>query len=697
MTKSLRLSILVSFAFVGQMFAGVVSQQQAASIASLFMNQRMGQLAGFDAANVQINEVSLDGLPGYYVFNYANGGYVLVSAEDAYVPIIGYASQGSFIIENQSADFRSFMENYEHQIRYLRQHGIQADAAISSQWHQYLQGDFVTGDRSVSPLVPSKWNQNYPYNGLCPEDGAGPGGHVYSGCVATAMSQIMYYWRWPIQGTGQHSYYYGSYGNISADFGASTYDWLQMAGSTQVFNYEMAEIQFHCGVAINMMYGPGGSGAYSEDVPEAIISHFGYHPDAVTIHRDNYSTADWEAIVTGQIDAGTPLYYSGCSNSGCHAFVCDGYDNNTPRLFHFNFGWSGQSDGYYTLANAGGFSSWQALVTDFRPVDSYTYNSQAYTEINLLSGSVEDGSGPVKPYTANTEYKWFLNPQQGEDSISSITLKFQRFALGLGDVLKIYNGSDATGSLIGEYTGSSIPGEIVSTGNKLFIDFVTDGTDQGNGWLFEFTTTRPIWCNGLTLYEASEGSFDDGSGNFNYRENSTCMFQIKPENTSEVTVYFDEFDTEPELDFLRVYDGETQALLATFSGTITGSTPMPSITSSNGHLLLVFKTNGNQNHEGWKLHYDSKPVGLTQINSQQGLVLQPNPAKDRVKVLIPSGLKSDGTLTVTNLLGSVLYTESIKNTDATLELTTANFAEGVYFITLTHEGTRTTSKLVISK
>jgi hypothetical protein len=359
-----------------------------------------------------------------------------------------------------------------------------------------------------------------------------------------------------------------------------------------------------------MMYGAGGSGAYSEDVPAAIISYFGYNPAAEALHRNDFTDTEWESMLMEQIDAGSPLYHSGCSNSGCHAFVCDGYDDNSPRLFHFNFGWSGQSDGYYTINNVGGFSSWQAIVRNFRPVDTYAYNTAAYTEINHLAGTVEDGSGPVKPYTSNSTYKWYLNPQTGADSISGIKLHFNRFALGTGDVLKIYNGANENGALIGEYTGANLPADIVSTGNKLFIHFITDATDNGNGWLFEFVATRPVWCNGLTLFEATEGSFDDGSVNFNYRENSTCMYQIKPADVSEVTVYFDNFDTEPVNDFVRVYDGTTQELLATYSGAYPGASPAAPVTSTNGHLLLVFKTNNTLNAGGWSVHYDSKPVGF---------------------------------------------------------------------------------------
>ncbi len=703
MKKNLLLSLTFILGIILQSSAAFVNQEQATAIARVFMNNRMATAQkavnfSFDAHQVQA--VQSEGREAYYVFNFDEGGFVIISAEDAYVPVIAYSTDGSFKTEDQTPEFRSFMANYEDQIQYLRNHQMQADAGIRSQWTSLGNGDIPAGDRSVSPLCYSKWNQNYPYNGLCPDDSQGPGGHVYSGCVATAMSQIMYYWRWPLQGTGQHSYNYGQYGTISADFGASTYGWENMGNQTQIFNEEMAEIQFHCGVAVDMMYGAGGSGAYSEDVPAAIISHFGYNPAAEALHRNDFTDSEWEAMLMEQIDAGSPLYHSGCSNSGCHAFVCDGYDDNSPRLFHFNFGWSGQSDGYYTINNVGGFSSWQAIVRNFRPVDTYAYNTAAYTEINHLAGTVEDGSGPVKPYTSNSEYKWYLNPQTGADSISGIKLHFNRFALGTGDVLKIYNGANENGALIGEYTGANLPADIVSTGNKLFIHFITDATDNGNGWLFEFVATRPIWCNGLTLFEATEGSFDDGSVNFNYRENSTCMYQIKPADVSEVTVYFDNFDTEPVNDFVRVYDGTTQELLATYSGAYPGASPAAPVTSTNGHLLLVFKTNNTMNAGGWSVHYDSKPVGINSPEVASGISISPNPVKSMARVNIPATISGEFTMSICDVAGATLYT---KNTIATnhsgnsFDVDMQGFANGLYLVTFRWEGGTTLRKIIVNQ
>ena len=131
----------------------------------------------------------------------------------------------------------------------------------------------------MDPLLPVLWNQDFPYNAYCPLDAAGPGGHVYAGCVATAMSMIMTYYRYPEHGTGSYSYNYSPYGNISANFGQTYYDWDAMlnsitSGSGRAVN-AIAELQYQCGVSVRMMYGADGSGAYSEDVPYALRTYFG--------------------------------------------------------------------------------------------------------------------------------------------------------------------------------------------------------------------------------------------------------------------------------------------------------------------------------------------------------------------------------------------------------------------------------------
>ena len=210
----------------------------------------------------------------------------------------------------------------------------------------------------VGPLCQTLWNQNFPWNSQCPEDPEGHGGHVYAGCVATAMGMVMKYWEWPAQGVGSHSYHPDGYAQQSANFGETEYHFELMPNtldstSTEEEYFETAQLLHHLGISVNMQYSGHGSGAYSEDVPNSLRNYFRYNcDDHVTNYGGwwpgwGYSNEEWvQLLKDGGLDEFLPLYYSGSDDSGAggHAFVCDGYDEND--YFHFNWGWSGRDNAW---------------------------------------------------------------------------------------------------------------------------------------------------------------------------------------------------------------------------------------------------------------------------------------------------------------------------------------------------------------
>ena len=253
--------------------------------------------------------------------------------------------------------------------------------------------------QSVEPLCTTKWNQSWPYNKFCPEQSASwaSHGHAVVGCVATAMAQIMAYWDYPTQGTGSHTYVpmcndtengcwqTPAYPQQTVNFGATTYDWENMVdyidASSPVEQIDaIATISYHCGVAVNMMYDHHGtgSGAHSTDVPAAAQNYFGYAPSQVT-NFGNYTA--WMTSLKNAIDMRRPVYYSGCG-TGCHAFVCDGYDEN--QLYHFNYGWGGSGDGYFA-PNAIEYSVSQVQsIFNFMPLPVYQSAAQAPTNFTAV-------------------------------------------------------------------------------------------------------------------------------------------------------------------------------------------------------------------------------------------------------------------------------------------------------------------------
>jgi len=309
------------------------------------------------------------GMATAYVFNF-DGGFVIVAADDCASPILGYSDCGNFVYEQAPDGLLFMMAEHSRGIERMVSQGAKANNDILSRWDNLE--DFgamrpAKGQPVVGPLVEQKWNQDSPYNMYVP---AG----CPTGCVATAMAQLMKYWEWPAQGTGEHSYQWNGQ-TLSANFGETTYDWANMTNSyggnsSQEEKVAVATLMYHCGVAVDMQYAPDGSGAYSQDVPGAINAYFSYSDHATHISKGGSYDA-WIALLKSNIDQQIPIYYSGQSSQGGHAFICDGYDEDD--LFHFNWGWGGSSNGYFLIDGENfDYSGSQAIVYDFIP--DHVYN-----------------------------------------------------------------------------------------------------------------------------------------------------------------------------------------------------------------------------------------------------------------------------------------------------------------------------------
>ena len=322
----------------------------------------------------------------YYVFNFGQTGFVIVSADDNFRPIVGYSEEGAFPTENPSPEMTYYLNSLSQGRRAMR-NAVVADEQVREEWTALLKGEQMAPRndlRSSFHLVQTRWNQNNPYNRLCPR--AEGQGLPYAGCVATAMSQVMNYWQYPTHGYGRHSYNYGQYGEISADFSTAEYNFdlmpLSISDMSPAENIEaIALFMFHCGVSVDMMYGTDGSGAYSEDVPEAVLKYFGYTNGCRIHYRSDYSLKEFQEILKDQFEMGWPCYYSGqdTDGSGGHAFVCDGYDQND--LFHFNWGWSGSGDGFYAIdelnVSSYAFNADQGVLTNFVPAEVFLHTAKA--------------------------------------------------------------------------------------------------------------------------------------------------------------------------------------------------------------------------------------------------------------------------------------------------------------------------------
>lgn len=507
---------------------------------------------------------------------------------------------------------RFYIDEYENCIDL----GIVTSPQFENKWKKYNTNDVsdfeqsVTKDQIAEPLLNCLWNQDYPYNMHCPEDEEGPGGHVYAGCVATAMSMVMHYYQYPVKGEGSHDYYASDYGTQLANFGETTYNWDAMMGDADN-SYEtqsaIALLMYHCGVAVDMGYSPTGSGSQSHLVDDAIKDHFGYDNSAVYVAWSSSITWDlWGDLIRKQIDSLQPIYYSGQSTDGGHAFVCDGYDNNNK--FHFNFGWSGSANGYYALSGmdnpVGGFDGGQAMVQEFIPnKDAYPYSVPAEKVLTYASGSISDGSGPIESYSTNLNRRWLIKSDSELHPFGSVELRFVDFDLEPGnDVLTIYNGPTTSSDIVAQYTGNDVPEDLIIFDKEVLIDFTSDNNDSDhNGFLIEYVGLESEFCSGTSVFSASVGSFSDGSGPLYYNNGTMCMYRIAPENATTITLQFNSIDLADTGDYIKIENVENGAELANYS---YGDNPTELVCNTSA-VYITCKTNGQGVAQGFEIQYTS--------------------------------------------------------------------------------------------
>jgi len=342
----------------------------------------------------------------FYVFNAINSGFVIVAGDDNVTPILGYSDKVVFDPNNIPQNVAKWLEGYKIEIRNIIQQNIQPSDEIKDEWQSLKNGNTNNSSAramaSVNPLMQTQWNQSPYYNSLC------PGGSV-TGCVATAMAQIMKYWNYPASGSGFHSYNHQTYGTLSANFGSTTYQWGSMPNSVNSTNNAVATLMYQVGVSVDMNYSPQVSGAYviSAQSPVtncseyALKTYFGYKNTLQGVQRVNYNQTQWLNLLKAELDASRPILYAGFGSGGGHCFVADGYDNND--YIHFNWGWGGAYDGYFQInalnpsgtgtgGGSGGYNSGhQAVIGIEPPVGSQTYNMSLYNYVTPSSNTIYYG------------------------------------------------------------------------------------------------------------------------------------------------------------------------------------------------------------------------------------------------------------------------------------------------------------------
>lgn len=689
--------------------AGKVEPRLAALVAKNVYFEKQYPIYSLDYQSIStksIHEIKQGNTLVYYGIDLHPAGFVIVSATDAVVPVLGYSFEGNFQTDNLPDNYQGWMNHYADQILEAIARDADPGDAIRNDWKYWSTNDPAAlnphrAAKGVLPLIVSKWNQGKYYNSMCPADAAGPDGHCVTGCVATALGQILYYYRWPVTGLGSYTYQHPTYGTISADFGSTTYHWDQMVNEVTSPNPAVAELLFHLGVSVDMDYGPDGSGMWNHKGAYTLRTYFKSVPETQYLFRDSINL-DWDSIILRHLDRKQILYYAGWAGVGStsgHAFVCDGYQDST--YFHFNWGWGGSQDGYFYLnglnPSGSNFNYAQELVINIHP-DTVLYPyPPSCTGLQVLhspQGTIEDGSGPIRNYAANASCSWLIDPQVNpEDSIKSLTLTFNKLETEAGsDILTIYNGNSTAAPVLGSYSGSSLPPVLQVPGNKALITWETNGNTEHNGWLISYKSNYPSYCSSGTLTEPS-GQLSDGSGPKNYNNNTSCTWIIQPENAAGVKLHFESFNTEINDDFLEVYDLGTQTLLGKFSG----NTIPPDVTAESGQMYLIFKSNNKNPAQGWLASYTVTNLSIDEETEQNAIRIFPNPAEDYLFFERLSGKPEPVMITLTGAEGKLMQTHSFRTgTGYHKELIrTDALGDGIYFMHIVTRDRVYTRKLII--
>ena len=351
--------LLLAFMATVAVNAEQVSRQQALQKAKQFMpGKQFGEAKSFARAGSPTDQEP------FYIFNAeGNLGYVIVSGDDRTTEILGYSKTGNLDLEQIPDNLKSWFDGYARQIEAL-------GTSLTPVQKTKTRG--ADNWEPISPLIQTKWDQYYPYNMMCPDrngkDRLDTGFdtehlitnnqyyHCVTGCVATAMAQVMYYHKHPDNCPALPEYNTKSYGWTMKALPATDFEWNKMketynGNETDESAEAVAKLMRYCGQAVNMNYRLSNNGGSSASISASVMAEvFGYSKAIRDLYRDPYPTSRWEEMIYAELAANRPVLYSGQSESSGHEFIVDGYDGY--GLFHMNWGWGGMSDGFFVLSLA---------------------------------------------------------------------------------------------------------------------------------------------------------------------------------------------------------------------------------------------------------------------------------------------------------------------------------------------------------
>lgn len=675
---------MIMLAVSGLSMAQNVSLQEATVAADRFLNSQGKTLVRCTKTVTHNSETLL------YIFN-AENAFVVVSGDKSAQPVLAYVEHQLYNDAENVAPFEMWLNHFADQIEQIKKQHIVQHQYVE-QWERILSHApaFRLGDE-VEPLILSKWDQGEYYNYYCPRDPAGINGRVVTGCVATAMAQLIYYFRFPETGIGSYSYTDENYGVQSADYGNTSYDYNAMCDEPTCINTEISKLIYHCGVGVDMHYGPDGSGMTNHSAARVLRTFFKYSPETEYLFRDS-TNLNWDSVIVSHLDRRIPMYYAGWSepNINGHGFICDGYKTvDSCYYFHFNFGWSGDRDGYFYTNSlfVGGYNfnlAQELIVNAYPDTTQYTYPTpQPLTgEMTLTAGegTFTDGSPTLENCASGMDFTWNIEPEVSNMTGLSLTIHYD---LAESDTLFVF--SNAAYFNMFKLTGDTGTFHLDMEIPSLQVRLVTHSAGSA-GFRAQYSTDQEIFCSGNKIFTSSTGNITDGSGDANYNNLSNCRFRVMVSNHNAYILHVNMLNLEENKDFLHFYNNvisEPSHLLS-----LTGQIYDTTFTVEAKRLMIVLETDESGTADGFDLDYEASHVGVTQHDAGS-LLVYPNPSNDYVTITFTEPMES---VELFNAEGRRILSET-PNSDE-LHLSLRDIPAGFYMLTI-HTGHQSfTQKLV---
>lgn len=782
-----RFTLLASLLmFITMSYAvNVIPVEDAMKASKNFLAERVGAARASQMELVLVNtEYSEEGTPVTYRFSVGDKGFIVVSATELANPILAFSLESNYK-EGTGADL--YMDKYAKELAYLMENPSTALVERNS-WNKYLSpaassakdGDSTTAYTGIEPLVTTRWTQEKYYNTLCPNNPRNTKEHddchAPVGCIALTMANILYYYRYPEQGQGGTAIYLPpadyeddelicTYPMLSVNYNQQHYDYDAMGNYLSAYDGELEKLIYNCGVAAQMAYGYSGSSSNHVRALNGLQDYFSISDIAqnktiydVTDEGSSLNWAEFESLAINELDNHRPVFFTGTSdkdNVGGHAWIVDGYITiNKVNYFHVNWGWAGNSNGFYLLSNqntmgSGSFNIGNTLMINLMP-DSINIvkPAESFKRVTSSYGTISDGAGNMK-YAQNSNRRWVLSCPDA----TAYRLQFSKLKVKAGDTVFVYNGgteasgikakysgnylmaacNDYTdsihqhyilypsgdnfngwsGSQRVEYTGEPLPAAITVNADSVLVVFTSaDSSETDFGFVLDYQVTnfnraactdQVFTDQHLVLTDKPNNQISDDP----YRASNVCEYQLNLKYADRLVYVFDKYDLR-EGEFIDIYNYEaanSSRLVAHYDfynqpavgEVFTVDAPLFNMMGApHSKYVIRFASDNMHQGTGFELSYYGLITSVNQYDNVE-INIYPNPATNYINVEVAAEDAQEFNASVVDMMGKTVYTDQFGHNGGTesYKIPVNNLAKGIYFLHLNNANGSHVQKFVV--